>query len=152
MELHIGNTARLFAAAEGAREGRGWAGRRGRSEPGPCQSRMKQDHPGWRRELGRGSGRLVGSPCPGPEAGEAAAGAVRPCQSGQRYSAQHHKGHFSLPQHNSGATVIGRVCVCMRVCVHPCRSSAVRGKRREIFLGYVFDIRDLPYEPENVYS
>lgn len=101
MELHIGNTARLFAAAEGAREEGRWEGA---IRAGPCQSRMKRDHPGWRQELGRGSGevgrRAGWQPVPEAEA----AGGCRHCEALPEWTeifSSAHKGHFSLPQHNT---------------------------------------------------
>lgn len=79
-------------------------GGRGRSEPGPCQSRMKRDHPGWRQELGRGSGRLVGGPAGSPCPGLRQQGGSSHCEALPEWTeifSSAHKGHFSLPQHNT---------------------------------------------------
>ncbi|CAB1453500.1 unnamed protein product [Pleuronectes platessa] len=103
VELHVGNTVRLFAAANGAKD-EGELREGGVIRAGPCQSRMKQDHPGWRQELGRGSGRLVGGPAGSPYPRlrqQAAAGTLRPCQ---RLVI-----HFSLCN----------LSLALRVCVRP---------------------------------
>lgn len=79
---------------------------------GSCRSHMKPDHPGWRQELGSDSGKWVGdqasSPCPGLRQ-QAAAGTLRPCQSGHRYSTQPTK---TTSASQSRTAVIGRVCSC----------------------------------------
>lgn len=116
VELHIGNTARLFAAAEGATEGRG---RRGRSESGPCQSRMKRDHPGWRQELGRGSGedgrQAAWQPVPGAAGAWRQSGLWEAARAGRRYAARSTKATSA----SHSITLIWSVCGGNCLCVCP---------------------------------
>lgn len=78
----------------------------------PCQTRMKQDHPGWRQELGMGSGKLVGGPAGSPSPGlrqQAAAGTLRPCQSGRSPQRP-----LQPPSSITQQSHSDRGCVCMQ--------------------------------------
>lgn len=103
MELHIGNTARLFAAAEGAREEGSWregGGDLSRALPEPHEAGPPRVASGaWQgfREVGR---RADWQPVPRAEA----AGGSRHSEALPEWTeifSTAHKGHFSLPQHNT---------------------------------------------------
>lgn len=101
VELHIGNTVRLFAAAEGARGEGEVGGDSSRAMPEPHEAGPPRVASGaWQgfREVGRRAGwQLV------PRA--EAAGGSRHCEALPEWTeifSSAHKGHFSLPQHNTG--------------------------------------------------
>lgn len=102
----------------------------------PCQTRVKQDHPGWRQELGMGSGKLVGGPAGSPSPGlrqQAAAGTLRPCQSGRSPQRP-----LQPPSSITQQSHSDRGCVCMQKWGGLCVLGRVWGKLKEIFLGLSF--------------